>query len=315
MLAFARPALAQASGELVIAIASPSLVAALPRIAKEMGLFEKHKLDVRFIIMDSANSATSALISGSVKIAVSGPGELVTAQARGQKMVVIANTYGGIGASLVLAKGNADKLAVTPTASVAERLKILDGMLLASTTATSAYTVALKTAAKAAGAVPRFTYMAQAAMPAALESGAVQGFFTSAPFWAMPVLRGTGVLWISAPRGELPREFTPASSASLQATREFADKNPELMRSLADIVAAFAQAIRDNPAAVKQAVARLYPDLDPPTLDLLFASESIAWQAKRLTPADMAHEIAFVKANGAALPQLDSIDPAALLFP
>ena len=62
-------------------------------------------------------------------------------------------------------------------------------------------------------------------------------------------------------------------------------------------------------------MAKLYPDLDAPTLDLLFASESLAWKAKPLTPEDMAHEIAFVKANGTAPPQVDSLNPASLLFP
>jgi ABC-type nitrate/sulfonate/bicarbonate transport system substrate-binding protein len=313
--AVAHQASAQPTGEIPIGVASTSLVACSARIANEMGLFQRRGLRPRFVMMDSANTATAALISGSVRLAVSGPGELVVAQSRGQKVVVIASTYGGLGASLVLGKAVADKLGLSASAPVNERLKALDGLLIASTTATSSYTVAIRSAANAAGAKLRLTYMAQAAMPAALESGVVQGFFTSAPFWAFPVLRGVGVVWISGPKGELPREHAPASSASLQVMRDFAEANPELMRSAASVIADLVRAIDERPGEVKAAVAKLYPDLDAPTLDLLFASESVAWKARPLTPEDMAHEVAFVKANGTALPQIDRVDPGSMLFP
>ena len=78
--------------------------------------------------------------------------------------------------------------------------------------------------------------MAQPAMPAALESGAVQGFFTSAPFWAKPVLRGLGVVWISGPKGEIPSEFAPVSSADLQVMRDYATANPALIREAAGAI-------------------------------------------------------------------------------
>ena len=95
---------AQTAQEIQVSLASTSLVACLPRIAAEMGLFQKRGIQPRFILMDSANAATAALIAGSVRMAVSGPGELVVASARGQKVVLIANIYGGLGATLVLGK-------------------------------------------------------------------------------------------------------------------------------------------------------------------------------------------------------------------
>ena len=66
---------------------------------------------------------------------------------------------------------------------------------------------------------------------------------------------------------------------------------------------------------VKAAVAKLYSGLDAPTLDLLFAAESLAWKVKPVTAKDMAREIAFMKSTGTPLPQIDSIDPASMLFP
>ncbi|MBS7706894.1 ABC transporter substrate-binding protein [Chelatococcus asaccharovorans] len=306
------PAMAQLR-DISIPISSLSFGTAAIRIAKELGLFEKHGLNAKIIVMDNANSATTALISKSVEVVLSGPGELVAAQGRGQKVVAIANTYNGLSASLVLAKDVAEKTGVSPNAPVAERLKALNGLIIGSTSATSSYTVSFKGAAEAVGANIRFTYMAQPAMVAALEKGAIQGFIAGAPFWGVPVVRDKAVLWLSGPKAELPPQNLPASSVSLQTMQDFAAANPELMKSLAAVIADLGKAIEERPAEVKAAVAKLYPDVDAKTLDLLYASEAAAWKARPLTAADMAHEIAFVKSTGTSLPQIDSVDPASML--
>ena len=301
--------------EFSMSLASTSFATAAPRVAKELGLFEKHGISPRFVVMDSANAATTALISKSVDSALSGPGELVVGHARGQKIVVVANTYAGLSGSLVLAKSAADKLGVSPTAPVAARLKALDGLVIGSPSATGAYTVALKGAAAAAGANVRVTYMAQPAMVAALESGAIQGFIGGAPFWAAPVRKGSGVVWLSGPKGEFPPEFSPIMSSHLQTLRGFAEANPAIVKRVAEVFNDLSKAIDERPLEVKAAVARLYPSLDAKTLDLLFAAESRAWKTRPATARDMAHEIAFVKLSGTPIPQLDSVDPAAMLLP
>jgi ABC-type nitrate/sulfonate/bicarbonate transport system substrate-binding protein len=306
---------AQPLQDVSIGLSSASFGTAAARIAEQLGLYEKHGLKPKFIVMDSASAATTALISRSIQAALSGPGDLIAAQARGQKVVVIANTYGAFAATVVLSKSAIDKLGVSATAPVTERLKALDGLLIGSTSPTSASTFALKGSAEAAGAKVRFTYIGQPAMPAALESGAIQGYIASAPFWAPPVTKGSGLVWISGPKGEFPPETIPAGSGHLQAMRDVAEANPEFMKSLSAVFTDLGKAIAERPAEVKAAVSKLFPDLDEATLDLLFASESPAWAAKPLTVKDMAHEIAFVKASGVPLSQIDSIDPASLLFP
>ena len=220
----------------------------------------------------------------------------------------------GSAVTLVLAAPVAAKLTVPVTAPVADRLKALDGLVVASSAATGASTVSFKTATKAAGAAIRLTYMAQPAMPTALASGAIQGYIASAPIWAVPVAKGVGVAWISGPKGDLPPENTPAASGHLQAMRHFAETNQGLMDRIAAVFADLAQAIDTRPATVETAVAKLYPDLSPGLLDLLFTSEARSWQAKPVTSAEMAHEIAFVKLTGAAPAQIDRLDPAAMLF-
>ncbi len=297
-----------------IGLSSTSLVAAAPRIAKEMNLFERHGLDPKFVVMDSANAATTALISRSLETALVGPGELVSAQARGQRVVMLANAYTGLGATLVLSRSVSDKLGVAPTASVTDRLKALDGVVIGTATATSPYTVAFKGAARAAGANPRFTYVAVPAMAAALETGAIQGLIASAPIWFPPVLKGSGVAWISGPKGELPPENTPTSSLGLACLRDFAERHPDVVKGMVGAFADLSDAIERRPADVKAAIAKLFPELDGTAIDLLFASEAPAWKVKALTPNDMVREIEFVKSMGVQIPGIDTVDPASLTF-
>jgi ABC-type nitrate/sulfonate/bicarbonate transport system substrate-binding protein len=299
--------------EIPIGLASTSFATAAARIAQEMGLFARHGLAPKFVVMDSASATTTALIAGSVVAAVSGPGELVVAQARGQKVVVISNTYGGLSGSLVLSRAAADKTGIAPSAPVVQRLKALDGLTIAVPSPTAAYGAAFRSAARDAGATIRFAYMAQPAMVAALESGAIQGYVGGAPFWAIPVVKGSGVLWISGPKGELAAVNMPVSSSNLQMMRFYAEAHPDIVLRLTAVFADLGRALEQAPAAVKPVVAKLYPDLDATTLDLLFTAEAQAWKTKPPTQADMAQEIAFVKLSGVTLPQIDSVDPAALL--
>ena len=70
--ALAAPAFAQAPQQVTIAHTA-TLTGGLPRVAAALGLFEAHGLDARLVQMDSANATATALISGSVDAAMSGP--------------------------------------------------------------------------------------------------------------------------------------------------------------------------------------------------------------------------------------------------
>jgi ABC-type nitrate/sulfonate/bicarbonate transport system substrate-binding protein len=314
MLATAGDACAQTAQKVTMGLAGQSIIAAIARFVDVMGLFSKHGLDVSFVTLDSANASASAMIGRSIPYAFAGPGELVTAQGQGQKAVVLVNTYSGLGGSLVLSKSAAEKTGITANAPLTARLKALDGMTIASPSATSAYTISFKTAAESAGVKMNFTYMAMPAMVAALQSGAIQGYVASAPFWVTPILNNTGTMWISGPGAELPAAMRPTSTAVLLTMRDTAEADPATARKLIAAFADFVAAIDSDPAAVKAAFAKTFPSLDAKTIDLLFATESLAWKAKPLSADDILHEIAFVKSTGARLPQLDGIDPAALVF-
>ena len=238
MIAVGVPRPSRAQGLQDVSIGhTPSLSGFAARIAEELRLYEKHGLRARLVQVDSANAASTAVISRSLDAGISGPGEIIAASSRGQKVVIIANVYGGLNAHVILAKSAAEKAGVAPTASVADRLKAMDGLVFGSVSATSAFTVTMRTATEEVGSKLRFAYMAQPTMQAAMESGAIQGFIASAPFWVPAALSGSGVVWLSGPKGDFPRARTPAHSASVQVMREFVDTKPDVTRRL---IAAYA---------------------------------------------------------------------------
>jgi ABC-type nitrate/sulfonate/bicarbonate transport system substrate-binding protein len=157
--------------------------------------------------------------------------------------------------------------------------------------------------------------MNQQSMPAALESGAIQGFVASAPYWVYPVTKGTGLVWVTGPKGEIPPEFSPTTASIVQVRRDFAEANRDLVKNVAAAFADFAKAVEERPADVKAAIAKSFPEVDRQTADAFFDLESTAWTGKPLTAPEMVREIEFMKLTGASLPPMDKLNPASMIFP
>ena len=314
LLAMPGLACAQSLQKVLIAVSSASLPGGVARIARQMGLFEKNGLEARVIVMDSAAIASSALMSGSVDFSTAPGDEVVIAHTRGQPEIALLNVYSGFSGVVVLSKTVVEKLQISPTAPVKDRFKALDGLLIASPAATSSSTLAVKPAVEATGARVRFTYMAQSAMVSALESGAIQGFIASSPFYGIPVISGSGVIWINGPRGEFPPEYLPTDQSGLNAMRAFAEKNPEIVARVIATFEDFVRAVKERPAEVKTAIARLFPDLNAATLDLLFESESRSFSARPMTVEDMSRVIAYVKSSGVRILNLDDVRAADMVL-
>jgi ABC-type nitrate/sulfonate/bicarbonate transport system substrate-binding protein len=312
---FLLPILAKAADtEVAIAVSSTSFVLGGIKIGEQAGIFQNNGLRSRIIVMDSGNAALSALLGGSVHFSVSGPSEILAARARGQDVVIATNLYRGLAGSLVLSKATISGLKATQDAPIADRLRALDNVVISEPSATSALLGPYKAATEALGAHIRFTYMAQGAMPAALENNAIQGMVASFPFVGTPIIRGTGVLWIDGPGGELPAEVLPASSSCAQTTTAYAKENPDMIRRLRQTVADIAAFIETDPHAAQRALAAGYPQLSPQDIDLAFRQQWRNWTKPDLTTDDMRQELKLLNAS-VKLPGLDKLDPASALLP
>jgi ABC-type nitrate/sulfonate/bicarbonate transport system substrate-binding protein len=306
-------ALAQATPvPITIAVSSNSLAYGGINIALKGGLFEKQGLMPKVITMDSGNAAMAAVLSGSAEFASAGPGEVLAARLRGQKVVLVANIYRGLSGSLVLSKSVADRLGPSAATSVEARLKALDGLSIATPSATSAYTHPYKSGAEAVGAHPRFLYMAQPAMVAALQAGAVQGIIAGAPFSIASIASGAGVPWISGPRAELPASLLPSSSACIETSEAYAAARPDIVRRMQAVFDALAAFIRDQPAEAERLLGVAYPQLDAATIQSIFRDEANNWSRPVMTADDVRQEIAIQVSSG-SLKGVEQIPPASLL--
>jgi ABC-type nitrate/sulfonate/bicarbonate transport system substrate-binding protein len=306
---------AQENTKITIGLASGSLPAGMARYANEMGLFKKHGLDASVVPMDSASVATAALISGSIQFTVGSTNEVVVAKTRGQDLIGVESlNSGGLTGVVILAKDVAEKLNVAANAPVEQKLKALDGLVIATPDAKSSLTFVLKPATEKNDAKVRFTYIAQTAMPAALESGAVQGFMASSPMYAQPIKSGKGVEWISGPKNEFPKEFLPGNPTALSTTQAYAKENPDVIQKVRAALSEFSQAVKERPAEVKATILKIYPTLEPALLDVIYSNEGSAFQAKPVTVESMQREIDFVKLNNPSLPGLDQLDPASMTY-
>jgi ABC-type nitrate/sulfonate/bicarbonate transport system substrate-binding protein len=314
-LALAAPfiATARAATPVIIAASSSSLAYGGMKIALQGGLFQQNGLDPKVIVMESGNAAISAVVGGSVTFSAAGAGEVLAARVRGQDIVIVANVYRGLSGSLVLAKSVADKIGVSPSAPVEQRLRALDGLTIAAPSATSAYLTPYKSAADAVGAKIKFVYMTQPAMVAALQVNAIQGMSAGAPFSLTPVMQGTGVLWISGPKGELPPADQLTSSACLQTSVDFARAHPDIIRALQATFIDVGKLIKNKPDDAKALLAKAYPQLSAAEIDAAFAESAANWSNSVMTTDDIRQEIR-VQVGSGALPGVEKLDPAAVLY-
>lgn len=308
-----QPAAQAAPTPVTIALSSNALLYGGLFIAEKAGLFAKNGLAPKLVVMDSGNAAMTALISRSAQFAASGPGEVLTARSRGQNIVIVGNFYRGFSASVVLAKGIAEKSGISPSAPVSERMRALNGLIVAAPSATSAYLHPIKRAAEETGAKPRFVYMSQPAMVAALQSGAIHAMIAAAPYSSTAVARGVGIDWINGPRGELPAHVQPRSSGCLQTTEQYATANSPVIAKMRSVLADLAQFIKDKPADAKRHLQQAYPQLAPVALEQAFAQNSPNWTQPALNEADIEQEIRILSGTG-LVAGVANIKPAAALW-
>jgi len=305
---------ARAATQVTLAISSNTLAYGGLRIAEGAGLFPKNGLEPRIIVMDSGNAAISAVLGGSADFASSGPGEVLAAKVRGRDLVIVQNFYRGLPGSLVLSKAAAAKSGVAPDAPVEQKLRVLDKLAIAEPSATSAYLHPYRAASEAVGAKIKFVYMTQPAMVAALQAGAVDGIVAGAPFSLVAVSNGSGVLWISGPKDELPEPVRPTSSACLQTTAEYAKAHPDIIAAMRRVGADLADFIQNKPVEALVIMAKAYPSLDAASAKDAFAENAKNWSMPKMTPQDIKREIDIQVSSG-ALPGVDKIDPASVLWP
>ncbi len=104
-----------------VAVYTGSLVAVPAYVAKDLGIYDKHGLNVMLMDFRAAPDATAALFSGAVDLMSNSPGNMMLVNSRGRDLVAIVDNYPAHVWSIVVGKDVA-----TPNKSVGYPAMIRD---------------------------------------------------------------------------------------------------------------------------------------------------------------------------------------------
>src|SRR5882757_9607134 len=204
-----QPALTQDTAEnVVLAAPNVALTFAPGYLAEDWGLFTKHGLNVKSVVITGIGSA-NAVISGSADFAEISGATLARAAARGQRMLGIVSTLNRPTIQIVLRKELAAGL--DPKAPLDKRIQILRGRTIAVDSINSVIHAYLLLLARRAGVNPddiRVAPMAPNNTMAAYQTRQIDGFTMSMPWPLQPVLDGSAVVIASGSDGD-PADMHP----------------------------------------------------------------------------------------------------------
>ncbi len=249
-----RPAAAAAMEQTTLAFPAVNLAFIDLYVAQDEGIWKKEGLDVKVQHIQGIGS-TNAVIAGSVDFGFASGPTVTRANARGQKLVALATTINQSDEYIVIRKEIADARHFDPSASLAERGKVLKGLTIATGGAGAIPDVVLKVVAQEAG-LPRNDVTTAPMRPpefmAAFSRKAIDGFVSGPPFTQVVVLDGTGVIVSNPEEGE-PKQYSPVSSALLLTRASFCPAHKSICTKMVHgIVEAskFVHAHRDATIAV-----------------------------------------------------------------
>lgn len=295
-------------GHVTIAISSESLATQLVRMADDLGMFKAEGVDVELVNSNGGAQAVTAMLSGNVQFASAGAPEVITSNAEGRDVRAIARLYSGLSGSLVLSRSTADRLGIDPNAPlderltspdkpIEERLKALDGLDVAFSSATSSLKSPVMSSAESVGAKVNPVYMKQESMPAALSAGAIDAFQASPPVSELGVSTAGGVMWIEGPTGQFPDEFTPVSSSTLMTTGAFVESDPDTVKKIARAITRTAQYVVDNPDKAEANVRTRFTDVDEKIFDAAWQANKDSFTHPRVTADQFRHDISVLPAE------------------
>jgi NitT/TauT family transport system substrate-binding protein len=269
-LAVATPAHAQrALEDVTVAVPNFTFTLTPTLVADELELWEKHGLRFKMVQIQGVG-ATNAVISGSADFAQAGGSTLTRANARGQKLIAIANTAERNIVNITLRKELAPGF--DPKAPLAQRAQFLRGKSIGVGSLQANPHAYLKVVAARAGIDPesiRVTALEGNAQLAAFASKSIDGMSNSPPFPLKPVLDGDSVIIASGPDGDPPNAINFAYNVVLTRA-DTCEKKKSLCQKLGRAYRDATAYILDHPAETVAILQKRFSNLEPPLIEAAF---------------------------------------------
>jgi NitT/TauT family transport system substrate-binding protein len=263
LAAGAAPLHAETLEDVTMAIPGTSFTFGAGYIAEDLGLFTKHGLRVKSIVITGIG-AINSVISGSSTFAQPSASAFTRAAAKGQRLLAIAVLLNRPFVDVILRNDLAAAAGFDPKAPLEKRAQVLKGRTIAVESINSIVHAYVKVLANRGGYDAesiRIAPMAPDAMLAAFQSKQIDGFAMSPPWPLKPVQDGAATMIASGPGGD-PADMVPFGHNLLVTKPETCEKQ----RSVCDKMGhAFAEAmafIQSNPAEALAILKKRFPSLD-----------------------------------------------------
>src|SRR4029077_9117171 len=250
-LLLASPVHAQPGGaeNVVLAVPNVALTFAPGYLAEDLGLFAKHGLNLKSVVITGIGSA-NAVISGSADFAQISGATLTRAAARGQRLLGIVGTLNRPVIQIVLRKEIAAAAGFDPKAPLEKRAQVMRGRTIAVDSINSVIHAYVLLLARRAGFDPneiRIARMAPNNMLAAYQTKQIDGFAMSMPWPLQPLLDGSATMIASGPDGD-PKDMIPFGHNVLVAKRDTCEKRAGVCRKMGQAYAEAIAYMHDHPA-------------------------------------------------------------------
>lgn len=250
--------------DVTMAMPSVSLSYAMAYIADATGLWEKHGLRVKMVIINGVG-ATNATIAGSADFSHGSGASLTRAVARGQKLIAIVGVLDRASIDIVLRKTVADAAGFDPKATLEKRAQVLRGHMIAIAGVNSIDQVYLNLVARRGGydpdAIPLAIMAADNAL-AAFASGQIDGVAISPPTPQRLVLDGTATTIASGFDGD-PPDLTPLATTIVMTRPETCAQRRALCEGMGQGMKEAALVLRDHLDEAQAILAKRLPTVDP----------------------------------------------------
>ena len=267
--------------EVAFALPTVSFAFAPIYIADAEQMWAKAGLKVKFSLLIGVNSL-NAILSRSVDFSISAAPAVIRAYVRGQKAMMIANTFDGLVTEVVLRKDLADAAGITESSPLEKRAAALKGKKIAVQGLNSIVHGYIRMLARKGGLNSErdftITPMASEASLAALKSNQIDAIGDVLPWPEIAVHSGTAIMLSSGLRGDFP-ELLPFNLNGITTQPDHCDRTPKLCQSIVDVYAQGMAFLREHPAEARAILAKRFAGLDPAAFEEAFAIVS-KWTAR-----------------------------------
>ncbi|WOS65492.1 ABC transporter substrate-binding protein [Sinorhizobium fredii] len=287
-------AIAAGNGAFKIIHSSPAslLLWSVTYLAEDMGYYKEEGLDVERVGLNGGPAAMTGLLTGNGNVNVSAPGELLSANAKGQRVKVLEGYTTADAYDFVVTKAFAAELRITADSSLADRQAALakaKGRRFGITAPGSQTDLTTRIALRQVGLDPNGDVQI---VPmgnilnvfTGLSQGAVEGGVLLAPFTQQAGHEFGTVTLLSVTKGDLP-EASKMQGQVLEARPEDVEANPD---AYAAFVKADLRALRMIKEAPDEARDKLrttrFSKLPEELWPAIWASQLPTFDNPRVTP-------------------------------